>query len=87
MSSEVSRARSTGPFVQTVASATWLSEMDGFFSTASSSSIRVGSFTSRSSLPSFSSAYCADLVADLEVPALHLEIHGDGNASGRPARR
>ena len=57
MSPEASRARSTGPFVQTVASATWLSAIDGFFSTASSSSTRVGSLTSRSSLPIFSSAY------------------------------
>ena len=43
MSVEHSRARSTGPFVQTVASATWLSEIDGFLSTASSSSTRVES--------------------------------------------
>ena len=33
MSVELSRARRTGPFVQTVASATWFSEMEGFFST------------------------------------------------------
>ena len=57
MSPDASRARSTGPFVQTVASATWLSEIEGFFSTASSSSTRVGSLTIRSSLPIFSSAY------------------------------
>jgi hypothetical protein len=43
MSVEHSRARSTGPFVQTVASATWLSAIDGFRSTASSSSTRVDS--------------------------------------------
>ena len=58
MSAEASRARSTGPFVQIVASATWLSAIDGFLSTASSSSTRVGSASCRSaSLPSFSSAY------------------------------
>src|SRR6187551_2718923 len=57
MSDDDSRARRVGPFVQTVASATWFSAIDGFFSTASSSSTRVGSLTSRSSLPIFSSAY------------------------------
>ena len=57
MSAVASRARNTGPFVQTVASAIWLSAIDGFGSTRSSSSTRVGSLTSRSSLPIFSSAY------------------------------
>ena len=57
MSSELSLALRIGPFVHTVASATCLSEMDGFFSTASSSSSRVASFRCLSSLPSFSSAY------------------------------
>ena len=56
MSEEVSRARSTGPFVQIVPSAIWLSAMDGFFSTASSTSSRAPSFRCLSSLPSFSSA-------------------------------
>jgi hypothetical protein len=56
MSVEVSRARRTGPFVQTVASATWLCEMDGLRSTASSSSTRVGSLSWRSSLRNFASA-------------------------------
>jgi hypothetical protein len=55
MSELASRALRTGPFVQMVASATWFSAMDGFFSTASSSSI-LGSVSWRSSLPSFSSA-------------------------------
>ena len=39
MSSEASRARKVGPFVQTVASAIWFAAIEGFFSTASSSSI------------------------------------------------
>ena len=56
MSGELSRARSTGPFVQIVPSAIWLSAMDGFFSTASSSSSRAASFRCLSSLPSFSCA-------------------------------
>ena len=56
MSEELSRARSTGPFVQIVPSAIWLSAMDGFFSTASSTSSRAPSFRCLSSLPSFSSA-------------------------------
>ena len=55
MSDEASRARSTGPAVQIVASATWFSAIDGFFSSISSSSTR-GSVSWRSSLPSFSSA-------------------------------
>ena len=54
MSGELSRARSTGPFVQIVPSAIWFSEIDGFFSTASSSSSRAASFRCFSSLPSFS---------------------------------
>ena len=56
MSLELSRARSTGPFVKTVASATWLSPIEGFRSAASSSSTRVESFRCRSSFPSF---FCA----------------------------
>ena len=55
MSDDASRARSTGPVVQIVASATWFSAIDGFFSSVSSSSTR-GSVSCRSSLPSFSSA-------------------------------
>ncbi len=54
---EVSRARKVGPFVQIVASATWLSAIDGLCSIASSSSTWVGSASCRSSLPSLSSAY------------------------------
>ena len=38
MSGEASLARMTGPFVQTVTSATWLFSIDGFFSTHSSTS-------------------------------------------------
>jgi hypothetical protein len=55
MSPDASRARRTGPFVQIVASATLFAAIDGFFSTASSSSMR-GSVSWRSSLPSFASA-------------------------------
>ena len=77
MSPDASRARSTGPFVQTVASATWLSEIDGFFSTASSSSTRVGSLTMPLELAQLLLGVLADLLADLEVPALHLEIAWD----------
>ncbi len=56
MSGELSRARSTGPFVQIVASATWFAPMDGFLSAASSSSTRAESLRSLSSFPSF---FCA----------------------------
>ena len=56
MSVDASRARSTGPFVQIVPSATWLSAIDGFFSTASSSSTRVGAASFLSSLASLVSA-------------------------------
>jgi hypothetical protein len=56
MSAEASRARSVGPFVQIVASATWFAAIDGFRSTLSSSSICVGSASCRSSFASFSSA-------------------------------
>ena len=56
MSVERSLARNVGPFVQIVASATILSAIDGFRSTASSSSTMVGSASWRSSFPSFSSA-------------------------------
>jgi hypothetical protein len=54
MSVELSRARRTGPFVHTVASATWFAAMDGFFSIASSTSSRASSFRCFSSFPSFS---------------------------------
>ena len=57
MSVDDSRARSTGPFVQTVASATWLSLMLGLCSTINSSSQRLSSERWRASLPSFFSAY------------------------------
>jgi len=57
MSVVASRARSVGPFVQTVASATWFSAIDGFRSTQSSSSTCVKACSWRSSLRSFSSAY------------------------------
>ena len=56
MSSEASRARRVGPFVQTVASAIWFAAIEGFFSTASSSSISVASFSCLSSFLSFCSA-------------------------------
>ena len=56
MSLDDSRARSTGPFVQIVASATWFSAMDGLRSTVSSSSTRVGSLSWRSSLRNLASA-------------------------------
>src|SRR5579862_4717438 len=56
MSRVDSRARSVCPFNQTVASATWLAAMDGFFSTASSTSTRASLLTCLSSLPSFRSA-------------------------------
>ena len=57
MSADASRARNVWPFSRTVASATWLSATDGFFSTASSISTRASSCTIRSSFPSFFSAY------------------------------
>src|SRR5436189_235437 len=38
MSVDASRARSVGPFVQTVASATWFCAIEGFFSSRSSGS-------------------------------------------------
>jgi hypothetical protein len=56
MSRVASRARSVWPLSQTVASATWFSAMDGFFSTASSTSTRASLLTCFSSLASFRSA-------------------------------
>ena len=56
MSVEDSRARRTGPFVQIVASATWLWEIDGFRSTASSSSTRLESLRCFASFVSLRSA-------------------------------
>src|SRR5438552_1833183 len=56
MSCELSLARRTGPFVQTVASATWVSLIDGFCCDESCSSIS-GSGSCRSSLASRFSAY------------------------------
>src|SRR5579864_4351025 len=63
MSRVASRARSVCPFNRTVASATWLSAMDGFFSTASSTSTRASLLTTLSSLLNFRSAY--NLMASL----------------------
>src|SRR6185437_1415786 len=57
MSVDDSRARSTGPFVHTVASATCFSVIDGLCSTASSSSHRLSSERCRASLPSLRSEY------------------------------
>src|SRR5690348_13469915 len=57
MSVDDSRARSTGPFVHTVASATCFSLIDGLCSTASSSSHRLSSERCRASLPSLRSEY------------------------------
>ena len=51
-----SRARSTGPFVKIVASATWFAAIDGLRSTASSSSTCVSSCSCESSLASLRSA-------------------------------
>jgi hypothetical protein len=57
MSGVASRARSVvGPLSQIVASATWFAAIDGFFSTASSSSTCVSSC---SCLPSFASFFSA----------------------------
>ncbi len=76
MSDDDSRARSTGPFVQIVASATWLAAIDGFFSTASSSSTCVSSCSCGSSFASLSLRVRPDRVADLEILALDLKTHG-----------
>lgn len=56
MSLLASRARTTGPFVRTVASATWFAEIDGLRSTASSSSTTAESWSCRSSFRSLRSA-------------------------------
>ena len=74
MSDDDSRARSTGPFVQIVASATWLAAIDGFFSTASSSSTCVARAAVDRASPA-SAPRSPDRVADLEVLALHLKTH------------
>ena len=50
----------SGPFVHTVASATWLSAIDGFFSTASSTSTCVGSASCFASFPTFRSRVVPD---------------------------
>src|SRR5207244_8320330 len=57
MSVDASLTRSVGPFVQTVTSATWLSAIEGFFSTRSSSSTSASACSWRSSFRIFSSAY------------------------------
>src|SRR4051794_34071634 len=57
MSLVAARARSEWPFVKTVASATWFSRIDGFFSVLSSSSTCTRSESCLSSLRSFCSAY------------------------------
>src|SRR4029079_9678501 len=57
MSLEAARTRNECPFVNTVASAPWLSRIDGFFSTASSSSTWTRSPSCLSSFCSFCSAY------------------------------
>ena len=56
MSGDASRARSTGPFVQIVASATWFSAIDGVLLDGQLELDRAGPSSWRSSLPSFSSA-------------------------------
>ena len=75
MSLDASRARSTGPFVQIVASATWLSAIDGFRSTASSSSTCVGSASCGESLPELLLGVLVDRVRDLDVLPLHVQTH------------
>ena len=57
MSDEASRARSVGPLVKTVASATWLSAIDGFRCSDSSTSTCVCSARRFPSFASLRSAY------------------------------
>ena len=75
MSVEASVTRSVGPFVQTVTSATWLSTIEGFFSTLSSSSTSASSCSWRSSFCIFSSAYRRIVSLTSMVFALHLKSH------------
>ena len=57
MSVDDSCARSVGPFVKIVPSATWLAAIDGFFSSESSTSTWVGSASCFPSLAIFRSTY------------------------------
>jgi len=69
MSLVASRARSVGPFVKIVPSATSLSWIDGFFSVESSTSTCVGSASCFSSFLSFDSAYSrSDGVTSMPLP-------------------
>ena len=87
MSGDASRARSIGPFVQIVASATWLSAIDGFCSTASSSSTCVGSASCFVELPQLSLRVVVDRRRDLDVPALHVKPHRASSIGSRPGLR
>ena len=75
MSADASRARSTGPFVQIVASATWFAAIEGLRSTVSSSSTCVSSCSCRIELAELLLGVAPDRVADLEVLALDLKTH------------
>ena len=72
---ELSRARSVGPFVQIVASATWSLEIDGLLSSASSSSTWVGIGELLLELGELLLRVPPNRLADLDVSALDLESH------------
>ena len=72
---ELSRARSVGPFVQIVASATWSLEIDGLLSSASSSSTCVGIGELLLELGELLLGVPPNRLADLDVSALDLESH------------
>ena len=75
MSVELSRARKMGPFVHTVASATWFSEMDGFFSTWSSSSSLASVVQVLVELAELLCRVVLQGIRDVKVLTLHLKSH------------
>ena len=75
MSGDASRARSVGPFVKIVASATWLAAIDGFRCSDSSTSTCVCSASCFPSFAELSLGVLADRRGDLHVLPLHLKPH------------
>ena len=77
MSVDDSRARSTGPFVHTVASATWFALMLGLCSTISFelAAALVGQVAGE--LAQLAFGVLKQGVGDVDVPAVHLQSHGD----------
>ena len=75
MSGDASRARSVGPFVKIVASATWLAAIEGLRCSESSTSTCVCSASCFDELRELSLCVLANRRADLHVLSLHLKPH------------